>query len=69
MGPGTGDSILSNDVLENGQQGIVLVNNGNDSQTAPVVTGVSGGGTGSNVEGSLASVPNTAFLIQFFSSS
>jgi hypothetical protein len=68
VGPGTGDSILSNSMLENGQQGIVLVNNGNDSQTAPVVTGVSGGGTGSNVEGSLASVPDTTFLVQFFSS-
>jgi hypothetical protein len=64
---GTGDSILSNSIFSNGQQGIALVN-GNDLQSAPALTGTSGGGTGSNVEGSLTSVPNTSFLIQFFSS-
>ena len=52
---GTGDSILSNSIVFNGQQGIALAN-GNDLQAAPTLTGVSGGGTGSNVEGSLTSV-------------
>ena len=64
---GTGDSILSNSIVFNGQQGIALAG-GNDLQAAPALTGASGGGTGSNVEGSLASVANTSFLIQFFSS-
>ncbi len=64
---GTGDSILSNSMVFNGQQGIALAN-GNDLQSAPTLTGVSGGGTGSNVEGSLTSLPDTSFLIQFFSS-
>ncbi len=64
---GTGDSILSNSMYSNGQQGIALAG-GNHSQSAPTLTGTSGGGTGSNVEGSLTSVANTSFLIQFFSS-
>ncbi len=64
---GTGDSILSNSIVSNGQQGIAL-ESGNDLQAAPTVTGVAGGGTGSNVVGSLASLPDTSFLIQFFSS-
>ena len=64
---GTGDSILSNSMFSNGQQGIAL-ENGNDLQTAPALTGTTGGGTSSNVEGSLQSVPSTSFLIQFFSS-
>ena len=68
MQSGTGNSILSNGIVGNGQQGIVLIGNGNDLQTAPVVTGVSGGGTGSNIEGMLSSLANTSFLIQFFSS-
>jgi Calx-beta domain len=64
---GTGDSILSNSIVFNGQQGIAL-DSGNDLQSAPTLSGASGGGTGSNVEGSLTSVPDTSFLIQFFSS-
>ncbi len=49
---GTGDSILANSIVSNGQQGIAL-ESGNDGQAAPTVTGVAGGGTGSNVVGSL----------------
>ena len=64
---GTGDSILSNSIVLNGQQGIALAS-GNDLQAAPALTGASGGGTGSNIEGSLTSLANTSFLIQFFSS-
>jgi Calx-beta domain len=64
---GTGDSILSNSIVFNGQQGITLAS-GNDLQAAPALTGASGGGTGSNIEGSLTSLANTSFLIQFFSS-
>ncbi len=64
---GTGNSILSNSIVSNGQRGIAL-ESGNDLQSAPAVTGVAGGGTGSNVVGTLASVADTSFLIQFFSS-
>ena len=64
---GTGDSILSNSIFSNGEQGISLAS-GNDLQAAPTLTGASGGGTGSNVEGAISSAANTSFLIQFFSS-
>jgi hypothetical protein len=65
---GTGDSLLSNSLYSNGQQGIVLVGMANDGQTAPTITGAGAGGTTNDVEGSLASVPNTTFSIDFFSS-
>ena len=65
---GIGDSILSNSIYSNGQQGIDLSGPGNDGQSAPVVSAVSGGGSVSNIQGSLSSVANTVFLIQFFSS-
>ena len=64
---GMGDSILSNSIFSNGQQGIALTS-GNDLQAAPTLTGASGGGTGSNIEGSLSSFAGTSFLIQFFNS-
>ncbi|MGO9469386.1 MAG: beta strand repeat-containing protein, partial [Isosphaeraceae bacterium] len=65
---GTGDSILTNSIYSNGRQGIVLVGTANNAQSAPTLTGATGGGTGSNIQGSLTSIPSTTFLIQFFSS-
>ncbi len=65
---GTGDAILSNSIYANGQQGIVLVGSANHAQSAPTITGAGGGETTNDVEGSLVSVPNTTFLIDFFSS-
>ncbi|MFI5457958.1 MAG: beta strand repeat-containing protein, partial [Isosphaerales bacterium] len=64
---GAGNSILSNSIFSNGHLGIELLGTGNDSQNAPSISGASGGGTGSNIQGSLTSVANTSFLIQFFS--
>ncbi len=60
---GTGDSILSNSIFSNAQQGIALA----ATVSIPVITGAAGGGTGSNVQGSIASAVDTTFLIQFFS--
>ncbi len=65
---GTGDSILSNSIFSNGQRGIFLSATGNNGQRAPVISAVIAGSTVSTIEGSLNSVPNTSFLIQFFSS-
>jgi hypothetical protein len=65
---GTGDSILSNSIYSNGQQGIVLTGTANNAQSSPALTGAVSGGTGSNVIGTLTSVAGTTFLIQFFSS-
>ena len=72
---GTGDSILTNSIYSNGQLGINLVTpsvppgfSPNDLQTAPVLTSAVGGGTSSGIQGTLASIANTSFLIQFFTS-
>ena len=65
---GIGDSVLSNSIYSNGQQGIVLVGTANNAQSAPSLSGATGGGEGSNIEGSLTSIAGTTFLIQFFSS-
>jgi len=64
---GAGNTIQSNSIFSNGHLGIELLGTANHSQTAPSISGASGGGTGSNIQGSLTSVANTSFLIQFFS--
>ncbi len=80
---GTGDSILSNSIFSNGHLGIDLAAAGdppsgvtpnepgvrvgpNDLQNYPVVTAVVAGTKGA-AQASLNSLPNTPFLIQFFS--
>ncbi len=80
---GTGDSILSNSIFSNGHLGIDLVAAGdppsgvtpngpgvrvgpNDLENTPVMTAVVGGAAGA-AQASLSSLPNTSFLIQFFS--
>jgi hypothetical protein len=70
---GTGNSILTNRIYSNGKLGIVLVAPSpppgpNNLQAAPVLTSVVGGGSTSGIQGTLASVANTPFLIQFFTS-
>ncbi len=80
---GTGDSILSNSIFSNGHLGIDLVAAGdppdgvtpnapgmrvgpNNLQNEPVLTAVVAGTKGA-AQASLSSLPNTSFLIQFFS--
>ena len=80
---GTGNSILSNSIFSNGHLGIDLAAPGdpangvtpngtgvrvgpNDLQNHPVLTAVVGGTKGS-AQATLNSLPNTSFLIQFFS--
>jgi hypothetical protein len=65
---GNDNSILSNSIYLNGQQGIVLGAGANHSQSAPVVSGASGGGSTANIQGALSSLASTTFLVQFFSS-
>jgi hypothetical protein len=67
---GTGNSILGNSIFANSLQGISLnnANNANDKQAAPVLTGVSGSAASPTITGSLTSVPNTTFRIEFFAS-
>jgi hypothetical protein len=81
---GTGNSILSNSIYANGHLGIDLAASGdppsgvtpngpgvrigpNDLQNAPVMTAVVAGTKGA-AQASLNSLPNTSFVIQFFSS-
>jgi Calx-beta domain len=74
---GTGDSILTNSIYSNDQLGIDLVTPSpspspppgpNDLQTAPDLTSAVGGGPSNGIQGTLASIASTPFLIQFFTS-
>ena len=70
---GIGDSILSNSIYLNNQLGIVLAPptpapGPNDLQAAPVLTSVVGGASIGSIQGTLTSIANTTFLIQFFTS-
>jgi hypothetical protein len=66
---GTGDSMLGNAMFSNGGPGIFLnsANTANDNQTALVLTGGSTSSNATSVSGTLASVANTTFRIEFFS--
>ena len=75
----TGNSILSNQIFSDGLLGIDLGDDGvtpnhatatpgpNNFQNFPVLTSVVSSGTGTTIVGTLNSVANTSFLIQFFS--
>jgi hypothetical protein len=66
-GPTSNDNgILSNRIFANGSLGIDLVDGGNNNQTAPVLTSLTITTTGVTVGGTLSSIPNTSYLIQFF---
>jgi hypothetical protein len=69
VGSGTGNSILGNSIHDNGGLGINLdsSNNANDDQAAPVLTSASSSAGGTTISGTLASVANTTFRIEFFS--
>jgi hypothetical protein len=60
------NSILSNSIYANGGLGIDLSNGGNDNQAAPLLTGLSGSAASPAISGSLSSVANTTFRIEFF---
>ncbi len=65
---GTGNSILGNSIFMNTPLGIYLnsASDANDNQAAPVLTGGSTSSGGTSVSGTLASVANTTFRIEFF---
>jgi hypothetical protein len=68
---GTGNSILGNSIYANASPGIYLnsPNNADDDQAAPVLTNVSTSGSGTTISGTLQSVANTTFRIEFFANS
>jgi parallel beta-helix repeat protein len=61
----TGVSILGNSITANAKLGIALYS-ANDNQAAPVLTGVGGSAASPTISGSLNSVANTTFRIEFF---
>jgi hypothetical protein len=65
---GTGNSILSNSIFANGSPAILLnsANNANNNQAAPLLTSGSASSTGTSISGTLTSVANTTFRIEFF---
>jgi hypothetical protein len=75
----TGNSIVSNKIYGNNLLGIDLGNDGvtpnhpnggngpNDLQSYPVISAVSASGGSTNIQGLLQSLPNTKFLVEFFS--
>jgi VCBS repeat-containing protein/parallel beta-helix repeat protein len=63
---GTGNSILSNSIFSSGHLGIELLNNGNNNQAAPVLTSAAATPGGGTIQGTLASTPNSMFIVQFF---
>ena len=75
----TGNSILSNLIYSNGLLGIDLNGDAatpdlttaptgpNDFQAAPVINSVVSSGTSTSIGGTLNSVANTSFLVQFYS--
>lgn len=59
--------ILSNSIFSNIRLGIQLNNGSNNGQVAPVLTQVATAAGRTLIRGSLLSLPNTTFTIQFFS--
>ena len=58
---GTGNSVLSNALFGDGNLEIELVNNGNNSQPAPVLTSVTSSGGSTTIAGTLQAAPGTSY--------
>ena len=66
---GTGNSILSNSIFSNGDQGILLTTGGNLAQPAPVLTlALQTTGLAVQITGTLTATPNTTYTVQIFAS-
>jgi len=70
LGTTTGNAIECNSIFNNGSPGISLTNGGNNSATEPppVLAYAFSTAGGTTVSGSLSSVANTTFRIEFFAS-
>jgi hypothetical protein len=67
-GSASGNAILGNSTFNNGSPGILLTNGGNDTDPPPVLQYAFSTASATTVSGSLASVPNTLFRVEFFAS-
>jgi probable HAF family extracellular repeat protein len=63
---GTGNAIQENRIFANGHLGIELRHHGNQDQAAPALTSATVGGSTLAVVGTLTSVPDTTFTLEFF---
>jgi titin len=66
-GGAVSDAILGNSIFANANQGIVLADNGNALQIAPVLSSAVRSGSAITVTGILSAYPQTTYRIQFFS--
>jgi parallel beta-helix repeat protein len=63
---GTGNSILGNSIHDNGGGGIRLASGANHNQAPPLLTSASGSAGGTTITGTLQTVANTTFRVEFF---
>jgi titin len=63
---GTGNAIEENSMANDGNLGIELTVGGNNEEPAPEITAASTDGSNVNVTGTLDSLPNTDFILEFF---
>ena len=66
---GQRNSILSNSIYANSNRGIVLLTGANNSQSAPVITSSRISNGIATINGTLDSLANTTFVVQFFADS
>jgi hypothetical protein len=64
----TGVAILSNAIYSNGNLGITLDNNANNSQSAPVLTNAATYQGNTYIPGDLHGAPSASYTVQFFAS-
>jgi len=63
---GVGNSIQGNAIFSHTGLGIRLINGGNNNQAFPVITSATSDDTGTAVEGTVQSAPNSIFFLEFF---
>jgi hypothetical protein len=63
---GTGNAILGNAIFGNSVLNIQLLNGGNNSQVAPVLSEATNSGGITTVSASLYAAPNTTYTVEFF---
>jgi hypothetical protein len=66
---GTTDAIFSNSILLNKLLGIDLASGGNNLESAPALSSAVALGGKTTIQGTLVSLPNTTFTVQFFATS
>jgi len=65
-GGAVSNPILTNSIFANSNQGIVLSDNGNGLQVAPVLSSAASSSSSTSVQGTLTASPNTSYQIQVF---